>query len=278
MSGPGRADLHTHTWHSDGRHSPQEVVERARNAGVGTLAVTDHETVAGIGEALEAGRAAGIEIIPGIELATRIKAVEAHIVGLWIDVAAPSLRDTIELLQAERGERAKGMVARLQGLGVRIGMEDVIKATGKGSIGRPHVAQALVNVGAVASFQKAFERYLGNRGPAYIPRKHLTPARAIEIIHGAGGVATLAHGLIGGPAREHVMEIAAMGLDAVEVVHPKLNAGQSAWLREFARARGLGVTGGSDWHGEGWSEGEIGEFTVSLDEVRELMKKKKQGY
>jgi predicted metal-dependent phosphoesterase TrpH len=278
MSGPGRADLHVHTWHSDGRCSPPEVVELARRAGIATLAITDHETTAGIGEAMEAGRAAGIEIIPGIELATRIKAVEAHVLGLWIDVAAQQLRDTIELLATERSERAESMVRKLQGLGVKIKMDDVLQATGKGSIGRPHVAQALVNVGAVKSFQAAFKRYLGRHGPAYVPRKHLTPERAIAIVHAAGGVASLAHGLIGGLAREHVMMIAAMGLDAVEVVHPKLNASQSEWLREFAAAHGLAVTGGSDWHGEGWSEGAIGEFTVSRDEVRELMKKKKQGY
>lgn len=249
----------------------------ARDAGLSMIAITDHETVAGVGEALAAGDELGIEVVPGIEFAARMGSIESHLLGLWIDPADDSLIELIAVLQQERRERAEKMVAKLRSLGVDIGMEDVLAAVGKGSIGRPHIAQALANVGAVPEFKAAFKTLIGRDGPAYIPRRHLTPEKAIDVIHGARGAAVLAHGLIGGPQREHVKKIAAMGLDAVEVVHPKLRDVDSAWLREFAAGEGLGITGGSDWHGEQWSEGMIGQYAVGVEEAGRIMAARKTG-
>jgi 3',5'-nucleoside bisphosphate phosphatase len=268
-----KADLHVHTWHSDGRCSPAEVVTLAKAAGIGIIAITDHETVAGIAESQTAGREAGIEVIPGIEFAARFKAVEIHLLGLWIEPDHPALQSLLATLQAERDERATLMLARLQGLGIRIGKDDVLATVGRGGISRPHLAQALVNLGAVPTFREAFARYLGSGRPAYVPRTHLTVPEAIAAIHDAGGVAVLAHGLIGGPQREHVRELIGQGLDALEVIHPKLGPDQAAWLRDTARASGLALAGGSDWHGEGWSDGRIGEYNVGADIVAELSRR-----
>jgi 3',5'-nucleoside bisphosphate phosphatase len=271
---PGlRADLHVHTWFSDGRCSPAEVVARAKAAGIGLIAITDHDTVAGIAQARESGREAGIEVVAGIEFAARFKAVEVHLTGLWIDPAAPGLAPLLAALQAEREERATLMLARLQSLGIRIGIEDVRAEAGLGGISRPHLAQALVKRGAVADFHEAFSRYLGQGRPAYVPRHQLRVATAVAAIHDAGGAAVLAHGLIGGPQREHARELVRLDLDALEVVHPKLGPEQSAWLRELARAEGLAISGGSDWHGEGWSEGRIGEYNVDGEAVNELFRR-----
>jgi predicted metal-dependent phosphoesterase TrpH len=270
----GRADLHVHTWYSDGRHPPNKVVETAAAAGITLLAITDHESVDGIEEARRAGLTAGVEIVPGIEFSTRLKSVEAHILGLWIDVNGHELREAIKNVYEERRDRAGKMVEKLNGLGINISMEDVEGVAHRGGIGRPHLAQALVNIGAVPEFEDAFKLYIGNRSPAYAPRRHFTPREAIDAIHLAGGLAVLAHGLVGGPQREHVREIAKIGLDAVEVVHPKLNKNHSAWLRGFAAGHGLGTSGGSDWHGEGWSDGRIGEYTILKRDVFDLLKRR----
>lgn len=266
-----RADLHSHTWYSDGLHAPAEVVAMAAGAGLSMLAVTDHETVAGIGEAIASGAEKDIEIVPGVEFSTRFKKVEVHVLGLWIDHESPALPETIELLTREREERAREMVARLNSLGVDITIEDVLKVTGKGTVARPHVARALADMGAAADYDQAFKKYIGAGRPAYVERKHMTVDRAADVIHAAGGIAVLAHGLIGGPQREHVMEMADLGLDAIEAWHPKLSPGQSEWLESFARQKGLGLSAGSDWHGEGVSVGDIGQCVVGGGEVQDLM-------
>jgi len=267
----GPADLHVHTHFSDGKHSPADVVRMAAEAGIKILAITDHETVDGLAEAEKAGNEKGVEIVPGIEFAGRMgNGVEAHILGLWIDPAHPDIRKTIDMLQEERVERAEKMVARLQNIDVGVTMEDVRKNVGRGGIGRPHLAQALVDVAAVSSFKEAFKTLIGKDCPGYVPRKNLTGQDAIDIIRKAGGVSVLAHGLIGGPQREHVKKLCDMGIDAIEIYHPKLKKEQTEWLVEYANKNGLGVSGGSDWHGEGWSETAIGKYTIGMSEVERL--------
>lgn len=273
-SAPAPADLHAHTWYSDGKYAPKKVVETAKKAGIKTIAITDHETVAGIQEAVAAGKDAGVEVVPGIEFSTRVKEVEAHILGLWIDPENPGITEIVKNKRAERARRAEKIVEKLQALKIGIHMDHVKKVVSKGNIGRPHIAQALVNVGAVTEFEEAFRRYIGRHGPAYVARESLSPGDAIDLIHEAKGVAVLAHGLIGGPQREHVKMIADMGLDAVEAVHPKLTESQSKWLSEFAAAHDLAVSGGSDWHGDGWSQGKMGDYFVNAAELQKLLDRK----
>ncbi len=274
MDTKAKADLHAHTVYSDGRDPPEEVVALAAAAGISALAITDHESVGGIDRAMEAAKGNSIEVVPGIELAGRMKKVEVHILGLWIDHGHPEVLQEVELVMDERRQRAEGMVEKLQQLGVGISMEDVEAAAGRGGIARPHIAQALLNAGTTTTYKEAFKRFIGRNGPAYVPRQRLAPERVIELVHDAGGVAVLAHGLVGGPQREHVKMIADMGVDAIEVVHPKLDPGQSAWLREFARGRGLGVSGGSDWHGQGWSEGGMGDYCVDAGNLHDLAQRR----
>ncbi|MFO8058738.1 MAG: PHP domain-containing protein [bacterium] len=264
------ADLHTHTSYSDSKESPKNLVERARRAGLRTIAVTDHDTVSGLEDTYAASRKSSVSIVPGVELSTRHKSVEVHVVGLWIDPASAGLKRIMDRIEKSRVDRAMKMVERLAGLGAAIDFSDVESVAGKGVIGRPHVAQALVDRGRVDSFHSAFRLYIGREGPAYVRKLSISPADAIEAIHGAGGVAVMAHPLVGGPQREHVRDITAMGLDAVEVSHPKLSANDSHWLREYAAGHGLAVSGGSDWHGEGWSEGEMGDYGLNERELQEL--------
>jgi len=264
------ADLHAHTRFSDGKESPAQLMSRAKSAGVRILAVTDHDTVTGLAESRTAAQTAGLELIPGLELSVRCNSVEAHIVGLWINDRDPELLKLTAMLEKGRAERAKKMVDKLAGLGARVAWKAVEKIAGPGVVGRPHVAQALVDAGQVPSFQEAFYRYIGRRGPAYAPKPVVRPEQAIAAIHAAGGVAVMAHPLVGGVQREQVAMIAEMGLDAVEVIHPKLSEAESDWLRELARQKGLALSGGSDWHGEGWSEGEMGRFCISREWVAEL--------
>lgn len=270
------ADLHSHSHYSDGRESPAQVIERARAAGIRTLALTDHDTLAGLAEAAAAAEAAGIELVPGIEFSTFVKNVEVHLVGLWIDPQSPELQKAVAGYDAMRRRRAERMTEKIRALGVPLDFERVMAVQRQGVFGRPHVAQALKEMGAIKTFQEAFQRFIGRDAPAYVRKEMLDAAAVIGALHAAGGVAVLAHGLVGGPDRPHVEILADRGIDAVEVVHPKLTAAQSQWLREFAARRGLAVSGGSDWHGEGWSEGRMGAWTVGDDEVRVLQGKRQR--
>lgn len=264
------ADLHTHTSYSDSKETPKSLLERARRAGLHTIAVTDHDTVSGLAETFAQARRTKVQVIAGIELSCRYKSVEIHMVGLWIDPANKGLNDIIRKIEQSRFERAKKMVERLCGLGAAIDFCEVEAIAGKGVIGRPHVAQALVERGRVEDFSSAFRLYIGREGPAYVRKLAITPDEAIAAVHSAGGTAVMAHPLVGGPQREHVKDLCEMGVDALEANHPKLTGEQCQWLREYAKARGIAVSGGSDWHGVGWSEGEMGDYGVTETEFREL--------
>jgi hypothetical protein len=264
------ADLHTHTSYSDSKETPKSLLEKAKSAGLHSIAVTDHDTVSGLAEAFYEARTVGVEVVPGIELSCRYKSVEIHMVGLWIDPANKGLNDIIGKIEQSRFERAKKMVERLRVLGAAIEFDEVEAIAGKGVIGRPHVAQALVDRGRVEDFSSAFRLYIGREGPAYVRKLAVTPEEAIAAVHSAGGTAVMAHPLVGGPQREHVKEVCEMGIDALEANHPKLTGEQCQWLRQYAKARNIAVSGGSDWHGVGWSEGEMGDYGVTETEFREL--------
>jgi len=264
------ADLHTHTSYSDSKETPKSLLEKAKSAGLHSIAVTDHDTVSGLAEAFYEARTVGVEVVPGIELSCRYKSVEIHMVGLWIDPANKELNYIIGKIEQSRFERAKKMVERLRVLGAAIDFGEVEAIAGKGVIGRPHVAQALVDRGRVEDFSSAFRLYIGREGPAYVRKLAVTPEEAIAAVHSAGGTAVMAHPLVGGPQREHVKDVCEMGVDALEANHPKLTGEQCQWLRQYAEACGIAVSGGSDWHGVGWSEGEMGDYGVTETEFREL--------
>lgn len=246
---PARADLHLHSTHSDGLLAPADVMERAADAGLAIVSLTDHDSIDGLPSARRAAAARGLELIPGVEISTRDpRGVERHLLAYGIDPDHEPLRDELARNASSREDRVQAMVDALDGVGVRISVEDVL-AEAKGSIGRPHVADALVRRGFVRSRQEAFDRWLADGRVAHVPKGNIDIGHAIDVVHDAGGVAVLAH-----PGRRWtpglVEELVRLGLDGVEVHHPSNGAAERMALEEMAARWGLLVTGGSDNHGD----------------------------
>jgi predicted metal-dependent phosphoesterase TrpH len=243
-----RIDLHTHTVASDGLLTATELVRLARQSGVGILAVADHDSTEGVEEALRAGRDAGVEVIPAVELNTDVPGTEVHILGYFIDYRLEWLQALLRRLREGRLHRARRMVEKLAALGAPIRLERVLALAGGGAVGRPHVARALVEAGHVGETAEAFARYIGRNGPAYVERLKVAPAQAVEIIRHAGGVPVLAHpGWLGDEAM--VEELLAAGLEGIEAYYPDHTPAMVERYLKIARSRGLLVTGGTDFHG-----------------------------
>jgi 3',5'-nucleoside bisphosphate phosphatase len=240
-------DLHLHSTASDGTTAPEVVVLAARDAGLQALALTDHDTVDGIPAAREAAQAYGLQLVPGVELSAYEGADEIHVLGLHL-VQLDEMREELAIFVESRRERAEGIVRLLNGLGVRITMDDVLAVAGDAAIGRPHVARALVENGWAMDLRDAFDRYLGAGRPAYLDKRRITIPDAIELIHRCGGIAVLAHP---GPygSHERIERLAAMGLDGVEVIHPSHSAEDRARLMSLSKHLNLVPSGGSDSHG-----------------------------
>lgn len=249
-------DLHLHSTASDGILAPAEVVAAARAVGLSIIALTDHDTVAGVEEAERAGDSLGVRVIRGVELSAHeeVSGREVHVLGLHLTRLDTLERELTELRE-KRTERARLIVARLNEIGVAIGLDSVLRQAAGGAVGRPHIARALIASGAVADQREAFDRFLGNGRPAFVPKARFLIQDAIRIIHDAGGLAIWAH-----PAhtakRERVEQLAALGLDGLEVRHPSHSAEVSAGLEALCDFLGLVPSGGSDWHGP------VGERTL----------------
>ena len=249
------ADLHAHTTASDGTFKPTELVRAARALGLSHLAVTDHDTTAGVAEAEAAAREAGIRLVPGVELSAEGPPGKCHLLGLRIDPDDAGLTRTLAALSEARSTRNARIAARLQELGVPLTLEEVAAVAPPGAnLGRPHFAQALIARGVVTTVAEAFARYLAEGAPAYLPKDVLPPADAIRLIHDAGGLAFLAHpGLVRlrseETLRDRVAALRDLGLDGVEAFYPLHTPELTAELEAIARDLGLLVTGGSDFHG-----------------------------
>ncbi len=248
-----RVDLHTHSTASDGVLPPADLVRAAREHGVGVLALTDHDTTDGVAEALDAGRAYRVDVIPGVEINTDVDAYEVHVLGYFIDHTQQEFQRFLGRMRAGRVERAERMVERLCALGVRVEWARVRAIAGTSAVGRPHVARALVEAGRVGSVQEAFERFLSRSGPAYVPRTRLLPEEAVETIRSAGGVPVLAHPgwEASGPVIERVPALVARGLCGIEVYYPDHTPAMVSAYLDVVRRYGLIATGGTDFHGGG---------------------------
>ncbi|MNX63338.1 hypothetical protein D3C86_943320 [compost metagenome] len=252
-----KADLHLHTTHSDGRHTPEALVLAAARAGLSAIAITDHDTTDALDEAASAIAAHGLklELVSGVEVTALHGDVELHILGYFVDPLAPGWCEAMASQQREREQRAAAFVAALAAHGVSLSLEAVQRQAGDGAVGRPHVARALVEAGVCNTEQQAFDRYLNPGCPTFVPRGALTPDAAIALIHAAGGVASLAHPRSvpltePGERGETLLEyLVASGLDALEVVHPSAPSLLRAHYARLAAEHGLLVTGGSDDHG-----------------------------
>jgi predicted metal-dependent phosphoesterase TrpH len=243
-------DLHIHSTASDGRLSPEEVVHKSAEQGLTIIALADHDTVAGIAPALEAaGAFPGLKVIPGIEMSTDVSQGEVHILGYFIDYTSQELRVRLDRMRHSRQERAQRIVAKLGDLGIPIEWQQVQEIAGSGSIGRPHIAQAMLDRGYVASVKEAFTKYLGRDGPAYVRWEKLTPARAVELIVRTNGLPVLAHPLTVNDLETMVIELKAVGLAGIEAYYNGYTVEQVSQLVSLAHRHHLVVTGGSDYHG-----------------------------
>ena len=243
-------DLHVHSTASDGLLAPPDLIEEAVAAGLEGMALTDHDTVSGIGAAQEYTRLHHPDFwfIPGIEMNTDVGPHEVHILGYFIDPANEVLLNRLEEIRQARIQRNWKMVKKLNTMGYRISTERVVELAQGGIVGRPHIAQALVEKGYVFSVKEAFDKLIGQGKPAYVPRYKFLPEEAVQLIKGAGGVAVLAHpGLIGN--EELVDKILSLDIEGIEVYYPEHSEEDTCRYLEIARRRGLIVTGGSDYHG-----------------------------
>ncbi|MDR7481217.1 MAG: PHP domain-containing protein [Armatimonadota bacterium] len=243
-----RIDLHTHTTASDGLLEPAALVAEARARDVGLLAVTDHDTTAGVDAAMDAGRALSLEVWPGVELSCDVPAGEVHVLGYFVHHRLAWFQDLLNRLRAGRTERARRMVERLAALGAPVSFERVAALAAGGAVGRPHVARALVEAGHVRDVAEAFDRYIGRAGPAYVERVKISPPEAVHVIRAAGGLAVLAHPGWG-DNDALVPDLVAAGLDGIEVYYPDHSPAQVERYAAVAARYGLLMTGGTDFHG-----------------------------
>jgi len=245
-------DLHTHTTASDGRSTPAELVARAAGAGVTVLSVTDHDTTDACLVAGEACAASGITFVPGIEITAVRDEVDVHILGYFLDPASPGLRAFLAEQRLRRVERAGLMIAKLATLGLHLDADDILRRArdqpGK-SVGRPMLARALIAAGYVKTTSEAFDSWLSRGRPGFVAREGALPDQVIAQIHDAGGVASLAHpGLL--KHDEWIPGLGSAGLDAIEVYHSNHDEATAGRYRSMAERLGLGVSGGSDYHGD----------------------------
>ena len=245
----GFVDLHMHSTASDGALPPADVVRRAAEAGLAAMALTDHDTLAGLPEALAAGEAAGIRVVAGCEFSVRAPWGEMHLLGYFLPVDWEPLERFLARCRDDRERRGGEMVRKLRALGVEITLEDIITEAAGGAIGRPHVARALVRVGAARTVQDAFDRYVGWGRPGFEEKRLPAFREVAELVHRAGGVVSAAH-LKDRGSRPALAALQAEGLDAVEVRHPMHDADLRGRLGSHARHLGLRTSGGSDWHGD----------------------------
>lgn len=267
-----KVDLHIHTTASDGLFSPSEIVQKAADSGLEVIAITDHDTVDGIASALEAARDfPSLRVIPGVEINTDVPSGEAHLLGYFIDYTNPDLKSALENLRQSRIRRAQGMVHKLKNLGINIEWERVQEIAGDATIGRPHVARAIMEKGYITSMKEAFIKYIGQRGPAYVERAKITQTEAITLILKANGLPVLAHPLTFKNAEAMLGELKTAGLVGIEAYYDNYKAEEVKHLVHLAGMHGLIATGGSDYHGiDSNNETMIGGVNVPMESAEKL--------
>lgn len=243
-------DLHLHTNYSDGADTPETVVGRASELGASAIAITDHDTLAGLPEAADACARYGVEFLPGVEISSRAGRQELHILGLGVDAEDASLTDALARMAQLRFDRGLKMVEKLERIGVPISWDDIAARAGAGGVvGRMHLAQAVVAGGYARTVQDAFDAFLKAGRPAYVPRESLTPQDAIAAIHGARGLAFVAHPGVG-KVGSGLARLLDLGFDGVEVFHSRHTPAHEATFAKLVKTRGLLASGGSDCHGD----------------------------
>lgn len=259
-------DLHVHSTASDGELSPEAVVARAAGAGLAAIALTDHDTLAGVPAAMAAGECLGVRVVGGCEFSVAARWGEMHVLGYFLSPGIQVLEDFLIRCRADRARRGRAMVDRLHRLGILVSHEDVLAEAEGGAVGRPHVARALVRRGQVTNVGEAFDRYLGRGRPAFVEKSLPGFPEVAALVHRVGGVVSAAH-LKDRGSRSLLLHLRESGLDAVETRHPSHDPDVRARLTEFALDLGLLRTGGSDWHGDPLGDethGALGSQNVPL--------------
>lgn len=248
-------DLHTHSTFSDGMVTPTALLNQANERGLIALALTDHETVAGLDEARSNAAELNIDFVPGVELNTDVGRHEVHILGYFIDDTDPVLLDAFSLLERQRVERIERMVHQLQSIGVPLDLDRVRELAGQGTTGRPHLARAMIELGYADSVGDAFDRFLSSGRPGFVPRQKNDPEAAVRLIRSNGAVPVLAHPKTTGDIEGILKRLVPAGLQGFEVYYGEYDAATHQELRAIADRWQLIPTGGSDYHGEGFKAG-----------------------
>jgi predicted metal-dependent phosphoesterase TrpH len=274
-------DLHTHSNASDGSLPPREVVRLAKERRLQALALTDHDTIDGLPEAVAAGQELDIEVIPGVEISARHANGSMHILGYFLDYESEVLAQRLTVLKQARKDRNPQIITKLNDLGIPITMEQVERISGVGQVGRPHIARALYEGGYVRSLQEAFDIYLGNNGRAYVSKFRFPPEEALAMIRDAKGIPVLAHPFTLGQhtpetLRPLLQELMAQGLAGVECYYPEHSSTQEALYLFLARELGLLITGGSDFHGDNKPEVTLGRINCQSHLIYDLVVSLKQ--
>lgn len=264
-----KGDFHLHSTASDGVHSPTSVVETAAARGLTALALTDHDTTDGLAEARAAADRLGLQLVPGIELSTDLGKADVHLLGYGLDIDSKPLQEFLRWQREGRLARVQTIVRILRENGMPIEVDRVLQIAGEATVGRPHVARALLEKGYVASVQEAFDLWLGNGKPADVNREKLVPEDAIRLIHENGGVVFVAHAIfIGDDYPEAVESLARWGLDGIETYYKHYDAGTIRAHERLAARLGLAKSGGSDYHGLGNPDDrDIGDIPFADDQV-----------
>ena len=264
------ADLHVHTNFSDGTNSPEDAVRLAKDAGLYSIAITDHDTVAALDRAIKAGREYSIEVVPGIELSADMGSSEVHILGYFIDYNKDWFKDKLNELSEARVKRIYEMVEKLSSLNIKIDPDEVFELAKGATVGRLHLARAMQKEGCVGSIHEAFQKYIGDKGPAYVSRFKLTPKEAIQTILKLRGLPVLAH-----PNTfyhdELIPDFIEMGLKGIEVYYPEHNSATVKHYKAIADKYKLLVTGGSDFHGSAKPDIPIGKIRIPYRLVEDMV-------
>ena len=268
-----KIDLHLHSTASDGRFSPEEIVRRAVALGLTTIALADHDSVDGVAPALETARKfPPLRFIPAVEVSTDVPNGEVHILGYFIDYTSHELKASLARFRNSREGRAQGMIAKLADLGIHIDWRRVQELAGDGSVGRPHVALAMLEKGYITSIKEAFDKYIARDGPAYVEREKMTPVEAVALIVRTNGLPVMAHPFTVTDPEAMVVELKTAGLVGIEAYYDGYTADESVRLVSLAKRHNLIVTGGSDYHGlDDSREVMMGDVDVPVESVEQLI-------
>jgi predicted metal-dependent phosphoesterase TrpH len=270
----GRADLHVHSTYSDGAYTPMQIVDLARRVGLAAVAVTDHDTLAGVGPTRAAARG-GLEVVAGVEITAEHDGREVHVLGYFVRLEDADLTAALDRLRERRRGRFHEMVEGLRDRGVPVAEEAVAGLATTATLGRRNLAQLLHDGGHVGSVREAFVRYLADDGPLNFPKERLPVAEAVRLVRAAGGLTSIAH-----PSpvlsRDGLIRLRDLGVQAVEAAYPSIRAAREQELRQWAAALGLAVTGGSDCHGPGVPGRALGARGVTREELVAIREKVKQ--